>query len=349
MNLSAPFVRRPVATTLFMLVILMAGAAGYALMPLAALPQVELPTIQVSAELPGASPELMATSIATPLERQFTLIQGLSEMTSSSATGATSITLQFEPGRNIDAAAQDVQAAIASASSLLPKTLASPPTWEKANPADFQIMSIAVTSDAMPLHELDFYADTYIAQQLSRLPGVGLIDLHGEQRPAIRVQIDVNKLNAVGLSLEQVRAALGTASANAPKGTLDGPERSTTLDASDQLVNASQYDNVVLAWRNGAAVHVHDVGRAVAGPQDVHQAAWIGDHRAIIVDIHKQPGRNVVETVDAIRRALPELQRTLPGSVNLEIVNDRTQTIRASLTDVQRTLLFTVLLVVLVV
>jgi len=349
MNPSAPFIRRPVATTLLMLLILLAGAAGYALMPLAALPQVELPTIQVSADLPGASPELMATSIATPLERQFTLIQGLSEMTSSSATGSTSITLQFEPGRNIDAAAQDVQAAIASAASMLPKTLPSPPTWEKANPADFQIMSIAVTSDAMPLHELDFYADTYIAQQLSRIPGVGMIDLHGEQKPAIRVQIDVNKLNALGLSLEQVRAALGAASVNAPKGSLDGPEDSVTLDASDQLVNASQFDDVVLAWRNGAAVHVRDVGRAVAGPQDIHQAAWVGDHRAIIVDIHKQPGRNVVETVDAIRRALPQLQRTLPGSINLQVVNDRTQTIRASVTDVQRTLLFTVLLVVLVV
>ncbi|MDB5954856.1 efflux RND transporter permease subunit, partial [Ramlibacter sp.] len=222
-------------------------------------------------------------------------------------------------------------------------------TWEKANPADFQIMSIAVTSDAMPLHELDFYADTYIAQQLSRIPGVGLIDLHGEQKPAIRVQLDVNKLNALGLSLEQVRAALGVVSVNAPKGTLDGPERSVTLDASDQLVRASEYDDAVLAWRNGSAIHVRDVGRAVAGPQDVNQAAWIGEHRAIIVDIHKQPGHNVVQTVDAVRRALPDLERALPGSVRVEVVNDRTQTIRASIFDVQRTLLFTVALVVLVV
>jgi multidrug efflux pump len=342
MNPSAPFIQRPVATTLLMLLILLAGAAGYASLPLAALPQVDLPTIQVSANLPGASAEIMATSVATPLERQFTLIQGMTEMSSSSATGATSITLQFDPNRNIDAAAQDVQSAIAAAAPMLPKTLPSPPTWEKANPADFQIMSMAVMSDAMPLHELDLYADTYIAQQLSRIPGVGLIDLHGEQKPAIRVQIDGNKLNSLGLSLEQVRAALGSLSVNAPKGTLDGPRRSIAIDASDQLVEAAQYDHA-------APIHVNDVGQAVAGPQDVNQAAWLGDHRAIIVDVHKQPGSNVVQTVDAIRRALPGLQRSLPPSVDLRVVNDRTQTIRASLTDVQRTLLFTVFLVVLVV
>ncbi|NML46713.1 MMPL family transporter [Ramlibacter sp. G-1-2-2] len=349
MNPSAPFIQRPVATTLLIVLILLAGAAGYALLPLAALPQVELPTIQVSAALPGASAEIMATSVATPLERQFTLIQGMTEMSSSSATGATSITLQFDPSRSIDAAAQDVQSAIAAAAPMLPKTLPSPPSWEKANPADFQIMSIAVSSDALPLPELDRYADTYIAQQLSRIPGVGLIDLHGEQKPAVRVQVDANKLNGLGLSLEQVRAALGTLSVNAPKGTLDGPRKSTTIDASDQLVSATQYEDAVLAWRNGAPIHVRDVGRAIAGPQDVNSSAWLGDHRAIIVDIHKQPGSNVVQTVDAIRQALPALQRTLPGSVDLKVVNDRTQTIRASLSDVQRTLLFTVMLVVLVV
>ena len=332
-----------------MLMLLLAGGAGYAWLPLAALPQVELPTIQVSADLPGASPEVMATSVATPLERQFTFIQGLTDITSSSTTGATSITLQFDPGRSIDAAAQDVQAAIASASSLLPRTLPSPPSWEKANPADFQILSIAFTSNVLPLEQLNFYADTYIAQQLSRIKGVGLIDLHGEQKPAIRVQIDVNKLNALGLSLEQVRAALSTATSNAPKGTLDGPARSTGIEASDQLVNARQFDDVILAWHDGAPVHVRDVGHAVAGPQDINQAAWIGDRRAIIVDIHKQPGTNVVETVDAVRAALPALQRTLPASIEMQVVNDRTQTIRASIHDVQRTLLLTVVLVVLVV
>ncbi len=349
MNLSAPFIRRPIATSLLMLTLLLFGIAGYVLMPLAALPSVDLPTINVSAELPGASAEVMATSVATPLERQLALIPGITDMTSSSAQGVTSITVQFDLSRSIDAAAQDVQAAINSATGLLPRTLPNPPTWEKANPADFQIMSIAVTSDVLPLQQVDVYADTYIAQQLSPISGVGLIDLHGEQKPAIRVQVDPGKLNTLGLSLEQVRAALGTATANAPKGSLDGPKRSVSVDATDQLTKAADYDNLVLAWRNGAPIRVRDIGQAVDGPQDVKQAAWIQGKRAIIVDIHKQPGGNVVQTVDAIRRALPELEATLPASVKVEVVNDRTQTIRASLRDVQRTLLLTVALVVFVV
>ncbi|MDB5814213.1 MAG: acrB/AcrD/AcrF family protein [Rhodocyclales bacterium] len=349
MNISAPFIRRPIATSLLMLMLLLFGVAGYLLMPLAALPQVELPTINVSADLPGASSEVMATSVATPLERQLALIPGVTDMTSSSAQGSTSITVQFDLSRSIDAAAQDVQAAINSASSLLPRTLPNPPSWEKANPADFQIMSIAVTSDVLPLPQVDVYADTYIAQQLSRIKGVGLVDLHGEQKPAIRVQVDPGKLNTLGLSLEQVRAALGSATANAPKGTLDGPKRSVSVDATDQLSKSADYDNLILAWRNGAPVRVRDIGHAIDGPQDVKQAAWIQDKRAIIVDIHKQPGGNVVETVDEIRRMLPELERSLPASVKAEVVNDRTQTIRASLTDVQRTLMLTVALVVFVV
>jgi multidrug efflux pump len=349
MNLSAPFVRRPIATSLLMLLLLLFGIAGYVQMPLAALPQVDLPTINVSADLPGASSEVMATSVATPLERQLALIPGVTDMTSSSSQGSTGITVQFDLSRSIDAAAQDVQAAINSASGLLPRTLPNPPSWEKANPADFQIMSIAVTSDVLPLQQVDVYADSYIAQQLSRIKGVGLIDLHGEQKPAIRVQVDPEKLNTLGLSLEQVRAALGTATANAPKGTLDGPKRSVSVDATDQLSSSTSYDNLVLAWHNGAPVRVRDIGRAIDGPQDVKQAAWIQGKRAIIVDIHKQPGGNVVQTVDEIRRMLPELESSLPASVKAEVVNDRTQTIRASLTDVQRTLLLTVALVVFVV
>jgi multidrug efflux pump len=349
MNLSAPFVRRPIATSLLMLLLLLFGVAGYLQMPLAALPQVDLPTINVFADLPGASSEVMATSVATPLERQLALIPGVTDMTSNSAQGSTSITVQFDLNRSIDAAAQDVQAAINGASGLLPNTLPNPPSWEKSNPADFQIMSIAVTSDVLPLQQVDVYADSYIAQQLSRIKGVGLIDLHGEQKPAIRVQVDPEKLNTLGLSLEQVRSALGSATANAPKGTLDGPKRSVSVDATDQLLSSARYDDLVLAWRNGAPVRVRDIGRAIDGPQDVKQAAWIQGKRAIIVDIHKQPGGNVVETVDEIRRMLPELEKTLPASVKAEVVNDRTQTIRASLTDVQRTLLLTVALVVFVV
>ena len=349
MNVSAPFVQRPVATSLLMLMLLLFGVAGYALMPLAALPQVELPTIGVSAELPGASSEVMATSVATPLERQLALISGVSEMTSTSSQGSTSITVQFDLSRSIDAAAQDVQAAINAASGLLPKTLPRPPSYEKANPADFQIMSIAVTSDVLPLSEVNVYADSYIAQQLSRVKGVGLVDLHGEQKPAIRVQLDPGKLATLGLSLEQVRTALGSATANSPKGTLDGPKRSVSVDATDQLDKAADYDNLVLAYRNGAPVRVRNVGRAVNGVQDVKQAAWIQGRRAIIVDIHKQPGFSVVDTVDEIRRRLPELEQSLPAAVVTQVVNDRTQTIRASLRDVERTLLITVALVVLVV
>ncbi len=349
MSISAPFIHRPIATSLLMAVLVLVGIAGYAWMPLAALPQVDLPTISVSADLPGASPEVMARAVATPLERQLALIPGVGEMTSSSTQGTMSITVQFDLSRNIDAAAQDVQAAINGATGLLPNTLPNPPTWEKANPADFQIMTLAVTSDAMALQQVDVYADTYIAQQLSRIPGVGLIDLHGEQKPAIRVQVDIDKLNATGLSLEQVRSALGASTVYAPKGTLDGPKRSATVDATDQLEGADAYANLVLAWRNGAPIRVRDIGRAIDGPQDVRQGAWNQDRRAIIVDIHKQPGGNVVDTVDAIRRALPDLERALPASVRVEVVNDRTQTIRASLVDVERTLLLTIALVVLVV
>ena len=349
MNISAPFIHRPVATSLLMLLVALFGVAGYGLMPLAALPQVELPTIAVSAELPGASAEVMATSVATPLERQLALISGVSEMTSTSSLGSTSITVQFDLSRNIDGAAQDVQAAINAAAGLLPRTLPSPPSYEKANPADFQIMSIAVTSDQLPLSEVNVYADSYIAQQLSRVKGVGLVDLHGEQKPAIRVQLDPGKLALLGLSLEQVRAALGNATANSPKGTLDSPKRSVTVDANDQLNTAPEYDDLVLAYRNGAPVRVRDVGHAISGVQDVKQAAWIQGKRAIIVDIHKQPGSNVVDTVDEVRRLLPGLERTLPAAVQAQVVNDRTQTIRASLRDVQRTLLLTVGLVVLVV
>ncbi len=275
----------------------------------------------------------MATSVAAPLERQFALISGVTELSSTSALGNSSITIQFDLNRNIDAAAQDVQAAINAAAGLLPKNLPNPPTYEKANPADFQIMSLAVTSNTLPLSELNVYADSYIAQRLSRVRGVGLIDLHGEQKPAVRVQIDPNKLASIQLSLEQVRSALATATVNQPKGTLDGPRRSVTVDSTDQITQARDYEAVILAY----------------GVEDVKQAAWVRDHRAIIVDIHKQPGFNVVETVDQIKKQLPELERSLPAAVDVEVVNDRTQTIRAALREVQRTLAITAALVILVV
>jgi hydrophobe/amphiphile efflux-1 (HAE1) family protein len=348
-NVSAPFILRPVATSLLMLLVLMLGLAAYALLPIAALPQVDLPTIQISAQLPGAAPEVMATTVTSPLERQLALISGLSEMTSTSSLGNTSITVQFDLSRNIDAAAQDVQAALNAATGNLARNLPHPPTYEKANPADFQIMSLAVTSDLLPLREVDRYADSYIAQQLSRVAGVGLVDLHGEQKPAVRVQIDPRKIAWLGISLEQIRAVLAVSTVDSPKGTLDGPRRSLTVDTTDQLTRASAFDDLVIAYRNGAPIRVRDVGRAIDGVEDVKQAAWIGERRAIIVDIHKQPGFNVAATVDAIKARLPELESSLPSSITVQVASDRTQTIRAAIADIQFTMLLSVALVVLVV
>jgi hydrophobe/amphiphile efflux-1 (HAE1) family protein len=348
-NVSAPFIMRPIATSLLMVLVLMLGTAAYALLPIAALPQVDLPTIQISASLPGAASEVMAATVTSPLERQLALIAGLSEMTSTSSLGNSSITVQFDLGRNIDAAAQDVQAALNAAAGNLPKNLPHPPTYEKANPADFQIMSLAVSSDVLPLREVDRYADSYIAQQLSRVAGVGLVDLHGEQKPAVRVQIDPRKIAWLGISLEQIRAVLAVSTVDAPKGTLDGPRRSLTVDTTDQLTRAGAFDDVVIAYRNGASIRVRDVGKAVDGVEDVKQAAWVGDRRAIIVDIHKQPGFNVASTVDAIKARLPELESSLPSSVTVQVASDRTQTIRAAIADIQFTMLLSVVLVVLVV
>ena len=349
MNVSEPFILRPVGTSLVMLLVLIVGGAAYLLLPIAALPQVDLPTIQVSAALPGAAAEVMASSVTTPLERELALISGVTEMTSTSSLGNTSITVQFDLSRNADAAAQDVQAALNAAAGNLPKNLPHPPTYEKANPADFQIMSLAVTSDVMPLSEVDRYADSYIAQQLSRVPGVGLVDLHGEQKPAVRVQVDPRKIAWLGISLEQIRSVLAVSTVDSPKGTLDGPRRSLTVNTTDQLMRASAFDDLVVAWRNGAPIRLRDVGQAIDSVEDVKQAAWLGERRAIIVDIHKQPGFNVAQTVDAIKAALPDLERSLPSSITVQVITDRTQTIRAALADIQLTMLLSFALVVLVV
>ena len=349
MNISAPFIQRPIATSLLMLALLLVGLAAYSSLPIAALPQIDIPTIHVSASLPGASADTMATTVTTPLERQLALISGVTEMTSTSSLGDSSITLQFDLNRNIDAAAQDVQAAMNAASGQLPKNMPSPPSYEKANPADFQIMNLAVSSDKMPLSEMDIYADSYIAQQLSRIPGGGLVELHGEQKPAVRVQIDPEKIAALGISLEQIRSVLSVSTNNSPKGTFDNEHRSVTIDSTDQLTKASAYNDLVIAYHNGAAVRVSDIGKAIDGIEDINQAAWFQGQRAIIVDIHKQPGFNVVSTVDAIKASLPDLIHTLPSSISVRTVGDRTQTIRASVDDVKRTFLRTVLLVILVV
>ncbi len=349
MSLSRPFIMRPVATSLLMLGVVLVGVVAYGFLPVAPLPQVDFPTIQIEASLPGASAETMASSVATPLERSLSDVSGIASMTSSSSLGTTNITVQFELERNIDAAAQDVQTAINAAGGSLPKNLPSPPTYHKSNPADFTIMSLALTSDTLPLTELDRYADDFIARQISQLAGVGLVDFHGEQKPAVRVRVNPDKLAQLGLSLEEVRGLLGVATVNVPKGKLDGPDRAVVLDATDQVFDADAYKRLVVAYKNGAPIRIGDLGTVVDAAEDVKAAAWLQDKPAIIVDIHKQPGFNVVETIQRIKDRLPVLTASLPPSAKLAVVGDRTQTIRASVNDVQLTMMITIGLVVLVI
>jgi multidrug efflux pump len=349
MSLSKPFINRPVATSLLMLGLVLVGAVAFALLPVAPLPQVDFPTIRIDADLPGASAETMASTVATPLERALSDISGISSMTSSSSLGTTSITIQFDLSRNIDAAAQDVQTAINAAGGKLPKALPSPPTYYKVNPADFTILSLALTSDTLPLPEIDRYADDFIATQISQIAGVGLVDFHGEQKPAVRVQVNPDKISQLGLSLEDVRSVLGASTVNGPKGNLDGPNRAVVLDATDQVFNADAYKNLVVAYKNGAPIRIADIGTAIDAAEDAKEAAWLQGKRTIIIDVHKQPGFNVVETIRRIKDRLPALTAALPPSVKLTIAGDRTQTIEASVHDVQITLGITVCLVVLVI
>jgi hydrophobic/amphiphilic exporter-1 (mainly G- bacteria), HAE1 family len=349
MNISGPFIRRPVATTLLMLALTLVGIVAFELLPVAPLPQVDFPTISVSAGLPGASPETMASTVAQPLERQLGQIPGVIQLTSSSSLGATSVTLQFELSRNIDAAAQDVQAALAAAARQLPTELPSPPTYRKVNPADSPILVMGVHSDSLPLTVVDDYADTILGQQISQMSGVAQVSIGGEKKPAIRVQVDPAKLAAKGLTLEDVRGVIASATTNAAKGTLNGATQSLTIAANDQLSKASEYDDVVIAYRNGAAVRIKDIGQAVDGPANLYTAAWDNNRPAVLLVVNKQPGANVIDTVDRIKQALPRLQAALPPSVTVDILSDRTETIRASVTDVELTLGVTIGLVILVI
>jgi hydrophobe/amphiphile efflux-1 (HAE1) family protein len=349
MNLSAPFIQRPIATTLLMVAIVLLGIIGYELLPVAALPEVDSPTIQVTAQLPGADPQTMASSVATPLERQFGQIPGLAQMTSSSALGYTQITLQFSRDRTIDSAAQDVQAAINATSGQLPPNLLNPPIYRKTNPADTPILLLALTSDTLPLTKVSDYADSILVQKLSQMPGVGLVSLGGEQDPAIRVQVNPAQLAAAGLDLESVRTALANSTVNQPKGTLYGGQHAFSLLTNDQLTTASGFDDYILAYRNGAPVRVRDVGRAIVAPEDKTLAGWLGTQRAVLIAIQRQPGANVIETVDQIKKVLPLLEASLPPSIKVEIASDRTQTIRASVADIQFTLMLTIALVVAVI
>jgi hydrophobe/amphiphile efflux-1 (HAE1) family protein len=349
MNLSAPFIHRPIATALLMVAIVLLGIIGYELLPVAALPEVDSPTIQVTAQLPGADPQTMASSVATPLERQFGQIPGLAQMTSSSALGYTQITLQFSRDRTIDSAAEDVQAAINATGGQLPPNLLNPPIYRKTNPADTPILLLALTSDTLPLTKVSDYADSILVQKLSQMPGVGLVSLGGEQDPAIRVQVNPAQLAAAGLDLESVRTALANSTVNQPKGTLYGGQHAFSLLTNDQLTTASGFDDYILAYRNGAAVRVRDVGHAIVAPEDKTLAGWLGTQRAVLIAIQRQPGANVIATVDQIKKALPQLEASLPPSIKVEIVSDRTQTIRASVADIQFTLMLTIALVVAVI
>ncbi len=288
-GLSAPFIHRPIATSLLMAGVLFVGLIAYPQLPVAPLPQIDFPTIQVSASLPGASPDTMASSVAQPLETQFTQIPGVSEMSSSSSLGSTSITIQFNLDRNIDAAANDVQAAINAASGQLPKNLPSPPTYRKVNPADLPIMIVSATTDQLPLIELDDQVETKIAQQISQIPGVGQVNIGGQQKPSIRIQVDPAMLATKGLSLEDVRTQIAAATVNSPKGSLDGPQREYTVYANDQITAAKDWNDVIIAYRNGGPVRVRDIGMAISGPEDMHQAAWANGKRGIFSSSSSNP------------------------------------------------------------
>jgi hydrophobe/amphiphile efflux-1 (HAE1) family protein len=349
MSISTRFIERPIATSLLMAGILLVGAAAYPLLPVAPLPQVDFPTIQVSAQLPGASPETMASSVTQPLERQFGQIPGVTQITSSSTLGNSAITVQFELDRNIDGAAQDVQTAINAAGGQLPKNLPSPPTYRKVNPADSPILVLAVTSEAMPLIQVDDYAENILAQHISQISGVAQVTIGGQQKPAVRIQVDPAKIASLGMSLEDLRAVLVNATTDSPKGTIDGPNRTFTIYDNDQELRAAPWNDVIVAYRNGAAVRVRDIGRAVDGPENLRLAAWSGSKPTILLPVFKQPGANVIATVDAIKAQLPQLRAAIPPSVKIDILSDRTQTIRASVADVQFTLILTIALVVMVI
>jgi hydrophobic/amphiphilic exporter-1 (mainly G- bacteria), HAE1 family len=348
-SISAPFIKYPVATSLLMVGVLFVGLVSFPNLPVAPLPQIDFPTIQVSATLPGASPEIMASSVAQPLERQFAQIPGVAQTTSTSGLGLTTVVVQFDLDRNIDAAANDIQSAINAASGQLPRNLPSPPTYRKVNPADSPIMILSVTSDAMSLTDVDDNADTKLAQQISQISGVGQVSIGGEQKPSVRVQIDPAKLYAKGLSLEDVRTPLSITTVNSPKGNVDGDKRSFTIYANDQLMNADDWNDVIVAYRGGAPLRVRDIGQAVPGPEDAKKAAWANGKRGVFLVVFKQPGANVIDTVDKIKQELPRLRAAMPPALHVDILSDRTQTIRASVKDVELTMLVTIALVVLVI
>ena len=349
MNPSRLFILRPVATSLLMVAILLAGLVGYRVLPISALPEVDYPTIQVTTLYPGASPDVMTSSITAPLERQFGQMPGLNQMSSASSGGASVITLQFSLALSLDIAEQEVQAAINASGSFLPADLPMPPVYSKVNPADAPIITLAITSAILPLPKIEDLVDTRLAQKLSQLSGVGLVSIGGGQRPAVRIQANPKALAANGINLDDVRTAIGSANVNMPKGSFDGPMRASTLDANDQLKSADEYRNLIIAWKNGAPIRLRDIADIIDGAENTRLAAWANQAPAIILNIQRQPGANVIETVDRIKKLLPALQAALPGTVDVKLLTDRTTTIRASVHDVQFELLLSVALVVMVI
>src|SRR5271166_4961426 len=315
MNISAPFIARPVATWLLAIAILLAGALGYRALPVSALPEVDFPTIQVTTQLPGASPQTISTLITASLEREFGEIPGLTTMTSQSSEGTSQITLQFSLERSIDSAAQDVQAAINAAAGTLPTTLPYPPVYSKVNPADAPILTLALQSDAITVDRVSDAADTLLQPKLSEIDGVGKVTVQGNMRPAVRVRVDPARLAAYGLSMEDVRSAVSAANVNGAKGGFDGPRTAYALGANDQLFSPDAYRSLVIAWRNGAPVRMSDVGTVVGGVENDRVGAWYQGRPAVVLDIQRQPGANIVQTVDRIKESLPQLQRAMPAAI----------------------------------
>ncbi|CEJ17529.1 putative drug efflux pump transmembrane protein [Ralstonia solanacearum IPO1609] len=349
MNPSRIFILRPVATTLLMVAILLSGLVAYRMLPLSALPEVDYPTIQVTTLYPGASPDVMTSSITAPLERQFGQMPGLKQMTSSSSGGASVITLQFDLSLSLDIAEQEVQAAINAAGNLLPTDLPMPPIYSKVNPADAPILTLAITSKTLPLPKLEDIVDTRVAQKLSQLPGIGLVSISGGQRPAVRIQANTQALAALGLSIDDIRTAIGNANVNGAKGSFDGPLRASTIDANDQLRSAAEYSTMIVAYKNGAPIRLTDVAQIIDGAENSKLAAWANATPAIILNVQRQPGANVIDVVNRAKALLPQLKDTLPATIDVAVLTDRTTTIRASVADVQFELMLSVALVVMVI
>src|SRR6266536_2634704 len=349
MNPSRIFILRPVATSLLTAGVLLVGALAYLQLPISALPQVDYPTIQIVTFYPGASPDVMASAVTAPLERQFGQLPGLKQMTSNSSSGSSVITLQFVLDLNIDVAEQEVQAAINASGTYLPRDLPNPPIYSKINPADAPILTLALTSQTLPLSKVEDFADTRFAQKISQLPGVGLVSISGGQKPAVRIQVNPTALSSYGLTMEDVRTAVAASNVNQAKGTFDGSQQSYSIGANDQLLSSEQYRPLVVAYKNGAPVHLSDIANVIDDTENAKQAAWMNEVPAVILNIQRQPGANIIAVVDRVKQLLPQLRASLPSAIDVAILTDRTTTIRASVRDVEFELMLTIALVVMVI